>query len=210
MDYLLWRPNYTDGLAQHSIGPCRYSHSFPWSNLKHIELRTPRMNTKKQRIARACTVVLLIGTSIGISTQKISATEAGPNGVNVGFDFSWDDAANPAGHSASFLETDGITANNCSGGTPSRAQCIFSRDRRHYRKQLLWWNHECHHKNMQLCFWLSRQWGSTSICFTCRPLDHLEKSHLLCRRQTHTIWLQFSCNQIRQFRPSTSHSLWLL
>jgi hypothetical protein len=69
------------------------------------------MNTKKQRIARACTVVLLIGTSIGISTQKISATEAGPNGVNVGFDFSWDDAANPAGHSASFLETDGITAN---------------------------------------------------------------------------------------------------
>ena len=90
------------------------------------------MNTKKQRIARACTVVMLIGTSIGISTQKISATEAGPNGVNVGFDFSWDDAANPAGHSASFLETDGITANNCSGGTMSAATktCNFVFDYR--------------------------------------------------------------------------------
>jgi flagellar motor protein MotB len=75
------------------------------------------MNIHKHPVASALAVVLLIGTGLSLSPQKISATEAGPNGVNVGFDFTWDDSANPAGHSASFLETDGITANNCSGGT---------------------------------------------------------------------------------------------
>jgi outer membrane protein OmpA-like peptidoglycan-associated protein len=90
------------------------------------------MNMNKQRIARAVTVVVLVGTSLSIGTQKISATEAGPSGVNVGFDFSWNDAANPAGHSASFLETDGISANNCSGGTMTAATktCNFVFDYR--------------------------------------------------------------------------------
>ena len=90
------------------------------------------MNMNKQRIARACTVLVLLGTSLGIGTQKISATEAGPSGVNIGFDFSWNDAANPSGHSASFLENDGITANNCSGGnmTASTKTCNFVFDYR--------------------------------------------------------------------------------
>lgn len=85
------------------------------------------MNMNKQRIARACTVVVLLATSFGVGAQKISATEAGPDGVNIGFDFSWNDAANPAGHSASFLENDGITANNCSGGnmTATTKTCNF-------------------------------------------------------------------------------------
>ena len=90
------------------------------------------MNMTKQRIARACTAVVLLGTSLAVGTQKISATEAGPGGVNIGFDFSWNDAANPAGHSASFLETDGLTANNCSGGnmTASTKTCNFVFDYR--------------------------------------------------------------------------------
>ena len=90
------------------------------------------MNMNKQRIARACTVVVLLATSFGIGTPKISATEAGPSGVNIGFDFSWNDAANPPGHSASFLENDGITANNCSGGnmTASTKTCNFVFDYR--------------------------------------------------------------------------------
>ena len=90
------------------------------------------MNMNRQRIARACTVVVLLATSFGIGTQKISATEAGPSGVNIGFDFSWNDAANPPGHSASFLESDGISANNCSGGnmTASTKTCNFVFDYR--------------------------------------------------------------------------------
>jgi len=90
------------------------------------------MNMNKQRIARTCTALVLLGTSLGIGTQKISATEAGPSGVNIGFDFSWNDAANPSGHSASFLENDGITANNCSGGnmTASTKTCNFVFDYR--------------------------------------------------------------------------------
>jgi outer membrane protein OmpA-like peptidoglycan-associated protein len=75
---------------------------------------------------------VLLATSFGVGTQKISATEAGPSGVNIGFDFSWNDAANPAGHSASFLESDGITANNCSGGnmTATTKTCNFVFDYR--------------------------------------------------------------------------------
>jgi len=66
--------------------------------------------------------------SIGLATALLAlpfaidtaqASESGPSGANIGFDFTWDDAANPAGHSASFLEADGTTANNCSGATLS-------------------------------------------------------------------------------------------
>lgn len=74
----------------------------------------------------AIVAALLAPVASGIGSQ-VSASESGPNGVNVGFDFSWDDAANPAGHSASFLETDGFRANNCSGGvlTASTKTCNF-------------------------------------------------------------------------------------
>ena len=75
------------------------------------------MKISRHPFAIAITVALLIGTTLSLNVQKTSATEAGPNGINIGLDFSWNDAANPSGHSASFLETDGITANNCSGGT---------------------------------------------------------------------------------------------
>ena len=59
----------------------------------------------------------LLALPVAIDTAQ--ASESGPSGANIGFDFTWDDAANPAGHSASFLETDGTTANNCSGSTLS-------------------------------------------------------------------------------------------
>ena len=77
--------------------------------------------TTRERLARRLPATLvalamLIPVVSGVGSS-VSATEAGPSGVNVGFDFSWDDAANPAGHSASFLESDGFRANNCSGGT---------------------------------------------------------------------------------------------
>lgn len=60
------------------------------------------------------------------------ATEAGPSGANIGFDFTWDDTRNPGGHSASFLETDGTTANNCSGAalTTATKTCNFVFDYR--------------------------------------------------------------------------------
>lgn len=75
------------------------------------------MNNRHHLVAKALVAVLLIGAALTATSQQTSATEAGPSGINIGFDFSWNDTANPAGHSASFLETDGITANNCSGGT---------------------------------------------------------------------------------------------
>ena len=94
--------------------------------------KTPQMNNHKRHVTGAMTVALLIATSLVLTPTKISATQAGPNGVNVGFDFSWNDSANPAGHSASFLEADGITTNNCSGGTMTAATqtCNFVFDYR--------------------------------------------------------------------------------
>ncbi|MEY4633096.1 MAG: OmpA family [Actinomycetota bacterium] len=81
------------------------------------------------RTAVAATVVLSIAP---FAIRSASATEAGPNGANVGFDFTWDDIANPLGTSASFLETDGTTANNCSGSglTATTKTCNFVFDYR--------------------------------------------------------------------------------
>lgn len=81
-----------------------------------------------RRIAHSALVILLAVAGISIiSATPGSASEAGPSGFNIGFDFSWNDAANPAGASASFLEADGVTSNNCSGGgmTTSTRTCDF-------------------------------------------------------------------------------------
>ena len=69
---------------------------------------------------------------VPIGAQQVTASEAGPSGVNIGFDFTWDDSGAPAGHSASFLEVDGTTANNCSGGalTATTRTCNFVFDYR--------------------------------------------------------------------------------
>lgn len=83
--------------------------------------------TMRHRLAVAAVVAALLAPASLALAPVASATEAGPNGVNVGFDFSWNEAANPAGHSASFLEADGFRANNCSGGTltASTKTCNF-------------------------------------------------------------------------------------
>ena len=85
---------------------------------------------RRARAAVACTLILAAIVSIAPGVSH--ASTAGPGGANVGFDFSWDDAANPAGHSASFLEADGVTANNCAGGalTASTRTCNFVFDYR--------------------------------------------------------------------------------
>lgn len=83
----------------------------------------------RRSIIRIILSALVLGSSIptlGLRSP-VSASEAGPGGFNIGFDFSWNDAANPAGHSASFLETDGVTTNNCAGTglTASTRTCNF-------------------------------------------------------------------------------------
>ncbi|MFM7094332.1 MAG: hypothetical protein ACKOYL_07240, partial [Actinomycetota bacterium] len=62
-----------------------------------------------------------------VSTTDTKASEAGPNGVNVGFDFSWERAKAPGGYTASFLNADSISLNNCGGTnfTHSSTGCNF-------------------------------------------------------------------------------------
>ena len=57
----------------------------------------------------------LVASILVIAPQQGSASEAGPNGVNVGFDFSWDRAKAPGGYTASFLNADSVSLNNCGG-----------------------------------------------------------------------------------------------
>lgn len=83
--------------------------------------------TTTRRTARIWIALALAGGVIAVAPGLSEASQAGPGGANVGFDFTWDDAKNPAGHSASFLEADGVTANNCSGGplTATTKTCNF-------------------------------------------------------------------------------------
>ena len=78
-----------------------------------------KMRTKiwKRSVALAMATAVS-GVIVPSWVPSVSATEAGPGGANIAFDFTWDEARNPVGHSASFLETDGLTANNCSGSSP--------------------------------------------------------------------------------------------
>jgi flagellar motor protein MotB len=65
---------------------------------------------------------LLVSTA-----DTLEASEAGPNGVNVGFDFSWERAKAPGGYTASFLNADSVSLNNCGGAnfTHSSTGCNF-------------------------------------------------------------------------------------
>ena len=92
------------------------------------------MTLSRQPLRTIGRIVLSVAlfTLVPIGAQHVTASEAGPSGVNIGFDFTWDDSGAPAGHSASFLEVDGTTANNCSGGalTATTRTCNFVFDYR--------------------------------------------------------------------------------
>ena len=83
----------------------------------------------RQRSTRARLGVLaLVATSLLVSTtDSLDASEAGPNGVNVGFDFSWERAKAPSGYTASFLNADSVSLNNCGGAnfTHTSTGCNF-------------------------------------------------------------------------------------
>lgn len=92
-----------------------------------------KTDVKKAKRAIAAMLALAVsGVVLPAWTPGVSATEAGPGGANIAFNFSWDELNNPAGHSASFLETDGFTANNCSGSLmlPTTKTCNFVFDYR--------------------------------------------------------------------------------
>lgn len=63
----------------------------------------------------------LVAPVVHVAATPALASESGPSGVNVGFDFSWNEVANPVGHTASFLETNGLRANNCSPASTALA-----------------------------------------------------------------------------------------
>lgn len=73
-------------------------------------------------------LVGLVMASLFVGTPgTVSASEAGPSGVNVGFDFSWDRAKAPGGYTASFLNADSVSLNNCGGAnfTHTSTGCNF-------------------------------------------------------------------------------------
>lgn len=90
-----------------------------------------RFRPRHQPLIRL-TVVASLALVVPVGNKMASASEGGPSGSNIAFDFTWDEGSAPAGHSASFLEVDGTTANNCSGApmTASTRTCNFVFDYR--------------------------------------------------------------------------------
>ena len=72
-------------------------------------------------------VALVAATLLVGRAEPLTASEAGPNGVNVGFDFSWERAKAPGGYTASFLNADSVSLNNCGGAnfTHTSTGCNF-------------------------------------------------------------------------------------
>jgi outer membrane protein OmpA-like peptidoglycan-associated protein len=77
--------------------------------------------------ARLGVLAGLVASIVVIAPQQSGASEAGPNGVNVGFDFSWERTKAPGGYTASFLNTDSVSLNNCGGSnfTLTSTGCNF-------------------------------------------------------------------------------------
>ena len=72
-------------------------------------------------------IALVAATLLVGRAEPLTASEAGPNGVNVGFDFSWERAKAPGGYTASFLNADSVSLNNCGGAnfTHTSTGCNF-------------------------------------------------------------------------------------
>ncbi len=64
-----------------------------------------------------------------LSAFPALASGAGPNGINIGFNFNWASAGEPLGQTASFIQTvngSGATLNNCGGPVNATTQaCDF-------------------------------------------------------------------------------------
>ena len=85
---------------------------------------------RSARLRRLGAAFLLLGASVvsGLSQTGVAqASERGPNGVNIGFDFSWNRATAPGGYTASFLNADSTSLNNCGGDnfTTTSTGCNF-------------------------------------------------------------------------------------
>ena len=82
---------------------------------------------RKGTWARLGLVAALAASLLVGMPDSLDASEAGPGGVNVGFDFSWERAKAPGGYTASFLNADSVSLNNCGGAnfTLSSTGCNF-------------------------------------------------------------------------------------
>lgn len=82
---------------------------------------------------RALIIGLSIASAVAVSSpfaQSASASDAHPDGINIGFAFNWSDpSSQPEGMSASFIMDDGESLNNCSGQVTADMQaCNFAFD----------------------------------------------------------------------------------
>lgn len=81
-----------------------------------------------KRLVAKCCVVLLAVVGLAAPAAPALASEGSESGVNIGFAMSWSVGASPIGSSASFLQNDGETLNNCGGGelaNPDYQGCSF-------------------------------------------------------------------------------------
>jgi flagellar motor protein MotB len=88
-----------------------------------LRLTTPISLSIRTAIAAA---VLASIALVSTGPQSVSASGAGPGGINIGLDFVWNSQNSPDGYSASFINNDGTTLNNCnSTSTATTKGCHF-------------------------------------------------------------------------------------
>ena len=51
-------------------------------------------------MAAIMVVVVAVAATLAATQRQVVASEVGPGGCNIAFDFSWNDAGNPPGYSA--------------------------------------------------------------------------------------------------------------
>jgi hypothetical protein len=86
------------------------------------ELRFPKL----QQFTWFAVLCLMAATLLLSPAPALAQSGPGPGGVNLGFDFNWNNG--PAGYTASFVESDGVSLNNCVGGpiTSTTSGCDFA------------------------------------------------------------------------------------
>lgn len=80
---------------------------------------------KNLRVAKILAVALAVLPLPLLGAQSVGASGASPTGINIGLDFIWDTQNSPNGITASFIENDGVSLNNCGPSTATTKGCHF-------------------------------------------------------------------------------------
>lgn len=87
-----------------------------------------KLNLQSKRHLRAAKFVVIALAVLPLpllGAQSVNASGASPSGINIGLDFVWNTQNSPDGITASFIDNDGVSLNNCGPSTATTKGCHF-------------------------------------------------------------------------------------